>query len=847
MATRLWGGEALNRTKGSTNAQNPPNISFREGIDNYPSIHDINYNLGDEIIHSYTDTDGRHYDVYKLVSLEGDGTTLGCKANWGLVSSGTGALDSLRGSDGQIVNGNGGTLDLVGDNINIKTRKLSPTSMQIYYEGQPGELFYCNDGNYATPDSVTGRLNLYGGSNLATAKTGDNQVTFNLNNDVDISGYFKCGDYLHAVGVITADTGIVVVADGIDSTGTTILRDLATVSTTGLVFADHLGRLSAVTSTADGAIPICDATGLISFGQIQADPMGSVTVVNSGGVITVGGGGGFPVGATDGQILIGSTGNPPVLNTLTAGAGITIGNAAGAITISAAGGAGGGVTTAHTDLGVDANVSLTGEMSFFGSGSIETTGSNPPLCGLVSISLKDDVNIVSSLNLDWCNHIGVLQVDATGHVYNNYGVNGSLLISGGTGPVWNQLTAGAGITIDYPSDNQIRITNTGGAGSGLSFLTNSGTATPALNEIKIYGGTNITTSGASDTVTVSISGPITVANGGTGVASFSTAYAPVYVGAAKTTLVGMSSAGTSGQILQSKGAASAPAYTTATYPSTVTQGSILYGSASNTVDDLAKSTTATRYIANTGTSNNPKWDQVNLANGVTGTLPAGNGGTGNTTYTTDGIIYYDGSKMASTSAGTAGQVLTSNGPGVAPTYQTGGGGGSGYAFRAVQEVNASGLDMAGYYLGRNARLTTVSGVGGYDSGSSWYPGDGAGTACRFTIPTAGIWYFNANAQITTEAPRKTLGTPLIIQIEVYNSTDDFLYYLASDSRYSYLDAASPYTPQAIGEGKLEVGDYLLFFIRGFSASGTTYTLKGWGGPRTLTIQTSVCGRFIRTI
>lgn len=44
-----------------------------------------------------------------------------------------------------------------------------------------------------------------------------------------------------------------------------------------------------------------------------------------------------PGAATDGQILIGDTGNIPVLATLTAGAGITITNGAGSITIAAPG------------------------------------------------------------------------------------------------------------------------------------------------------------------------------------------------------------------------------------------------------------------------------------------------------------------------------------------------------------------------------------------------------------------------------------------------------------------------------------------------------------------------------
>ncbi len=61
----------------------------------------------------------------------------------------------------------------------------------------------------------------------------------------------------------------------------------------------------------------------------------------------------------------------------------------------------------------------------------------------------------------------------------------------------------------------------------------------------------------------------------------------------------------------------------------IAQGDILYGSASNTLSALAKSTSATRYLSNTGSSNNPAWAQVDLTNGVTGILPGGNGGSGN--------------------------------------------------------------------------------------------------------------------------------------------------------------------------------------------------------------------------
>lgn len=58
-------------------------------------------------------------------------------------------------------------------------------------------------------------------------------------------------------------------------------------------------------------------------------------------------------------------------------------------------------------------------------------------------------------------------------------------------------------------------------------------------------------------------------------------------------------------------------------PTTV-QGDILYASGTNTLAALAKNASATRYLSNTGATNNPAWAQVNLANGVTGNLPVAN-------------------------------------------------------------------------------------------------------------------------------------------------------------------------------------------------------------------------------
>ncbi len=60
----------------------------------------------------------------------------------------------------------------------------------------------------------------------------------------------------------------------------------------------------------------------------------------------------------------------------------------------------------------------------------------------------------------------------------------------------------------------------------------------------------------------------------------------------------------------------------------LTAGDILYASAANTLTSLPKSTSSTRVLTNTGASNIPAWAQVDLTTGVTGVLPAANGGTG---------------------------------------------------------------------------------------------------------------------------------------------------------------------------------------------------------------------------
>lgn len=143
----------------------------------------------------------------------------------------------------------------------------------------------------------------------------------------------------------------------------------------------------------------------------------------------------------------------------------------------------------------------------------------------------------------------------------------------------------------------------------------------------------------------------------------------LYVGRGNLTPSTSLSLGSSGQLLQSAGAGSDPAWTTSTYPSTTVQGDIIYASANNTLATLAKDTNATRYLSNTGASNSPAWAQIDMSNGITGVVPVVNGGTGSTGIT--GIVAgngtaYNGRTLQQPAAGIT--ISNADGSAADPTF-----------------------------------------------------------------------------------------------------------------------------------------------------------------------------------
>lgn len=227
-------------------------------------------------------------------------------------------------------------------------------------------------------------------------------------------------------------------------------------------------------------------------------------------------------------------------------------------------------------------------------------------------------------------------------------------------------------------DNSVAGAVTSVTGTAARIFVN-GDALPHTGAVTVniastyVGQTSITTVGALATGSL-VAGftPVTVPIGGTGNTTF-TAYSVICAGTTSTgAFQNVSGVGTANQVLVSNGAAALPSWqsvpglvpaaltkaddtnvtlTLGGTPSTallqavsitagwtgqlavarggtglssLSQGDLIYGSAANTFSALAKDTNATRYLSNTGTSNNPAWAQVNLANGVTGNLPVTN-------------------------------------------------------------------------------------------------------------------------------------------------------------------------------------------------------------------------------
>ena len=195
-----------------------------------------------------------------------------------------------------------------------------------------------------------------------------------------------------------------------------------------------------------------------------------------------------------------------------------------------------------------------------------------------------------------------------------------------------------------------------------------------------------------------------------------------------------------------------------------TQGDILYSDATDSFVRLAKNTTATRYLANTGSSNNPQWDQVNLANGVTGTLPVGNGGTGQTTAlipSGTAMLFY----QAAAPTGWT-QITTQNNKALRVVSGTGGGTGGSVAFTTAFASQAVSGTIANTTATNQGTTLSEAQLPGHTHGAGTFAisttttltgnvgiravGSTNGTTGVFTGSSGGLLYVNGGSYGTTQ-------------------------------------------------------------------------------------------------
>lgn len=160
------------------------------------------------------------------------------------------------------------------------------------------------------------------------------------------------------------------------------------------------------------------------------------------------------------------------------------------------------------------------------------------------------------------------------------------------------------------------------------------------------------------------------------------------------------------------------------------------------------------------------------------------GGTNATSLaTTNGVIYYDGTRLVTTGAGTTGQFLTSNGAGVAPTYQSLSSTGDDLIFIQRQTASSSasldftsGINYSMYLLEFNGvtpagtgidiglRITDVSSfkTTGYDSGCAG-------------------WAYNSATVANYNASTYFILIPALLNSDTYGSGYVWIFNIASST------------------------------------------------------------------
>ncbi len=553
-----------------------------------------------------------------------------------------------------------------GVNLNGTTSPL-----QLNGSGGTSGQFLTSAGTGNTPTWTTGNL-------LANGTATDNTLRWNGTSWVETANVKSS-----AVGLVTANAGV-------NLNGTTSpLQANGSAGTSGQI----------LTSTGTGSTP--------SWTTLTAGT--NITITPSGGVLTIASTGGIANGtATDNTLRWNGTSwvetsnvTSSVAGLLTVKAGANLSGTTSPLQLNGAAGTSGQILTSagtgNTPTWNSINLLPTGTatdntLRWNGTSWVETANVKSSAVGLVTANAGVNLNGTAS------------PLQANGSA----GTSGQILTSGGTGatPSWTTLTAGNNITLTS-SAGALTIAASGGLANGTatdntlrwngtSWVETSNVTSSAAGLLTVKAGTNLsgttsplqlngvagtsgqflTSGGAGNTPTwttgnLLANGTATdntlrwngtswveTANVKSSAAGLVTANAGVNLNGTTSPLQANGSSGTSGQFLTSSGAGATSSWTTLTAGNNITLTSSAGALTIAASGGLANGTATDNTLRWNGTS----WVETsNITSSAAGllTVKAGVNHSGATSP-----LQVNGA------AGTSGQVLTSAGAGLTPTWTT---------------------------------------------------------------------------------------------------------------------------------------------------------------------------------